>query len=98
MIVNSGEIVQLAPGGVKFVIGRAADNPSQYTHENKGLDGEWNQVEIIARGNTLIHILNGHVITVTTDDDPARRAAQGMLSLQCEGGSIWYRNVYLKTL
>ena len=98
VIVNSGEIVQLAPGGVKFVIGRAADNPSQYTHENKGLDGEWNQVEIIARGNTLIHILNGHVITVTTDDDPARRAAQGMLSLQCEGGSIWYRNVYLKTL
>jgi hypothetical protein len=98
VIVNAGEVVQLAPGGVKFVIGRTADTPAQYTHENKGLDGEWNQIEIIVRGNTMIHMLNGHVITVTTDDDPMRRASQGMLSLQCEGGSIWYRNVYLKTL
>jgi len=98
VIVNAGEIVQLFPGGLKFVIGRAADNPSQYTHPNMGLDGEWNQVQIIARGNTLVHILNGHVITITTDDDPMRRAYQGMLSLQCEGGAIWYRNVYLKHL
>jgi len=98
VIVNAGEIVQLFPGGLKYVIGRAADNAAQYTHPNNGLDGEWNQVEIIARGNTLVHILNGHVITVTTDDDPARRAFQGILSLQCEGGAIWYRNVYLKHL
>jgi hypothetical protein len=98
VIVNAGEIVQLFPGGLKFVIGRAADNPAQYTHPNMGLDGEWNQVEVIARGNTLIHVLNGRVITVTTDDDPMRRAYQGILSLQCEGGAIWYRNVYLKHL
>lgn len=98
VIVNAGEIVQLFPGGLKFVIGNAADNPGQYTHPNIGLDGEWNQVEVIARGNTLVHILNGHVITVTTDDDPMRRAFQGILSLQCEGGAIWYRNVYLKHL
>lgn len=98
VIVNAGEVVQLAPGGVKFVIGRVADAPVQFAHPNLGLDGEWNQLEIIARGNTLIHMLNGHVITVTTDDDPARRAFQGILSLQCEGGSIWYRNVYLKNL
>ncbi len=43
-------------------------------------------------------MLNGHVITVTTDEDPMRRAFQGILSLQCEGGAIWYRNVYLKHL
>jgi len=98
VIVNAGEMVQLFPGGLKFVIGRAADNPGQYTFPNLGLDGEWNQLEIIARGNTLVHMLNGHVITVTTDDDPMRRAYQGILSLQCEGGAIWYRNVYLKTL
>ncbi len=98
VIVNAGEIVQLAPGGVKFIIGRVADAPVNFAKEHKGLDGEWNQLEIIARGNTLIHMLNGHVITVTTDDDPERRAAQGILSLQCEGGAIWYRNAYLKNL
>ena len=98
VIVNAGETVQLFPGGLKFVIGRAADMPAQYTHPNQGLAGEWNQIEIIARGGTLIHMLNGHVITVSIDDDPMRRAPQGMLSLQCEGGAIWYRNVYLKHL
>jgi hypothetical protein len=98
VIVNAGEIVQLFPGGLKFVIGTAADNPNQYTRPNLGLEGEWNQIEIIARGNTLVHILNGHAITITTDDDPMRRAFQGILSLQCEGGAIWYRNVYLKHL
>jgi hypothetical protein len=98
VVVNAGEVVQLFPGGLKYVIGRAADNPAQYAHPNQGLDGEWNQVEIIARGNVLVHMLNGHVITVMIDDDPERRAASGILSLQCEGGSIWYRNVYLKTL
>jgi len=98
VIVNAGEVVQLFPGGLKFVIGRTADDASQYVHPNLGLDGEWNQIEIIARGNTLVHILNGHVITVTTDDDPMRRAYEGLLSLQCEGGAIWYRNVYLKHL
>ena len=96
VIVNAGEVVQLFPGGLRFVIGRAADNPAAYVHPNIGLPGEWNQVEIIARGNTLVHMINGHVITVTTDDDPMRRAFQGILSLQCEGGAIWYRNVYLK--
>jgi len=98
VIVNAGEIVQLFPDGLKFVIGQTVENPAQFTHENLGLDGEWNQIEIIVRGNTMVHMLNGHVITVAVDDDPMRRAFQGILSLQCEGGTIWYRNIYLKNL
>ena len=97
-IASVGEVSQLFAGGLRFAVGRVADNPMEYQHPNLGLDGEWNQIEIIARGNTLVHLLNGHVITVTTDDDPARRAFQGIISLQCEGGAIWYRNVYLKNL
>jgi hypothetical protein len=96
VIVNAGEVVQLLPGGLRFVVGRAADDPASYVHPNLGLEGEWNQVHLIIRGNTLVHMLNGHVITVAIDDDPIRRAFQGILSLQCEGGAIWYRNVYLK--
>ena len=77
------------------VIGRVAEPASQYV---KSL-GEWNQIEIIARGNTLIHQMNGHVMSVTIDDDPARRASQGIISLQLEmSGQIWYRNVWLKQL
>jgi hypothetical protein len=34
---------------------------------------DWNQYEIIARGGTMIHILNGQVMAVYIDDDPAHR-------------------------
>jgi hypothetical protein len=74
-------------------------NPSSIVKPRQGKDGEWQQVEIVARGNTLVHILNGQVISVTIDDNPTFRALEGILSLQLEGnGQIWYRNVYVKTL
>ncbi|MEO8484439.1 MAG: DUF1080 domain-containing protein [Acidobacteriota bacterium] len=74
-------------------------NPTSVVKPHQGKDGEWQQVEIIARGNTLVHILNGQVLSVSIDDNPAFRALQGILSLQLEGnGQIWYRNVYIKPL
>jgi len=98
-ITNVGEVVEAFPNGLKFVIGHTVDNPMQFQHPASGLDGELNQIEIIARGNTMVQLLNGHVITVTIDDDPVRRASSGIISLQCEGGgALWYRNVYLKKL
>jgi hypothetical protein len=98
-IVNPpGGIVELLPGGNAVRIGTASATPAASIKPHRGLEGEWQQVEVIARGTTLVHILNGQVITVTLDDDPAARAYQGILSLQLEGsGQIWYRNVYLKT-
>ena len=73
--------------------------PAAAVKPHHGLDGEWQQVQVIARGNTLVHVLNGQVITVTTDDDPAMRALQGIISLQLEGsGQIWYRNVFVRQL
>ena len=97
-IVNPpGGIVQLLPSGQNIRIGAAAENPAQFIKPHKGLAGEWQQVQIVARGNTLVHIINGQVITVSVDDSPAQRANQGILSLQLEGsGQIWYRNVYVK--
>ena len=99
-IVNPpGGIVILQPCRVTQRIGTANLNPAAAVKEHKGVDGEWNQIEIIARGNTLIHMINGQVITVSIDDNPADRSAKGILSLQLEGsGQIWYRNVYVKQL
>ena len=59
--------------------------PSSIVKAHLGKDGEWQQVEIIARGNTLVHMLNGQVISMTIDDNPDFRALQGILSLQLEG-------------
>lgn len=63
--------------------------------------GEWNQVEIIADGNTLVHIVNGHVMSVLVDTDPTFSQAKGLIGFEIEGGGnlkISHRNVWLKKL
>lgn len=63
--------------------------------------GEWNQVEIIADGNTLVHIINGHVMSVLIDTDPQFSASKGLIALEIEGGGtlkISHRNIWLKPL
>ncbi|HVY91845.1 MAG TPA: DUF1080 domain-containing protein [Bryobacteraceae bacterium] len=62
---------------------------------------DWNQYEVIAKGNTLTHIINGHVMSITIDNDTKLRALKGLIALQIEGNggvTISYRNLWLKTL
>ena len=71
--------------------------------EMKGLMnvGGWNQLHIIARGNTLIQILNGRVSSILVDDDAAGRSMSGLIGLQMHMGEpmkVEFRNVYLKKL
>ena len=99
IITSPGTIGMLLPGACKILLGTINPDPKSAVKPHQGLDGEWQQIEIIARGNTLVHIINGQVMSVTIDDDPSARAPQGILSLQLEGsGQIWYRNVYVKAI
>lgn len=62
---------------------------------------DWNEFHIIARGNVLIHILNGHVMSMVIDDDPPKRRLEGLLGVQVHTGppmKIEYRNFRLKKL
>jgi hypothetical protein len=62
---------------------------------------DWNQLHIIARGNTLIHILNGQMMAGAVDDDPANRAMGGLIGFQMHVGppmKVEFRNVWLKNL
>ncbi|MGO4211640.1 DUF1080 domain-containing protein [Terriglobus sp. 2YAB30_2] len=62
---------------------------------------DWNEIEIIADGHTLTHIVNGHVFTQTIDTDPERMAAAGYIALEIEGPGtlrILHRNIYIKKL
>ena len=62
---------------------------------------DWSRIEIVADGNTLVHFLNGHEISMTVDIDPERMAATGLIALEIEGNGtlkISHRNIYLKTL
>jgi hypothetical protein len=63
--------------------------------------GDWNQVEIIADGHTLTHIINGHVTAIVVDTDPAYSQAKGLIAFEIEGGGtlkISHRNIWLKKL
>jgi hypothetical protein len=99
IVMSPGMIVELLPDRTTARIGIITDTPAALLKPHQGLAGEWQQFEIIARGNTLIHMVNGKVISVIVDDNPTFRSYQGILSLQLEGsGQIWYRNVYVKPL
>ena len=63
--------------------------------------GDWNQYEVIADGNTLIHIINGHVMATLVDTDPDFSQSKGLIGLEIEGGGvvkISHRNIWLKNL
>jgi hypothetical protein len=63
--------------------------------------GEWNQMEVIADGNVLTHILNGHVTAIVIDNDPKRFAASGVIAFELEGSGdvkISQRNIYMMPL
>ena len=43
---------------------------------------DWNDMEVIARGNTLIQLINGHVMSQLVDDDKAGRKMDGLIGIQ----------------
>jgi hypothetical protein len=62
---------------------------------------DWNDLDIIARGNTLIQLINGHVMSIVVDDDKANRKMDGEIGIQLhmldEGMKIEARNIRIKT-
>ena len=71
-------------------------------HElRNGIDRDgWNECHVIARGHTLIHLINGHVMSVIVDDDPQERTSEGLIGMQVHVGppmKIEFRNIRLKT-
>jgi hypothetical protein len=62
---------------------------------------DWNDVHIIARGNTMIHMINGHVMAVVVDDDLANRKMTGEIGIQLHvtpnAMKMETRNIRLKT-
>jgi hypothetical protein len=61
----------------------------------------WNRFHIIARGNTIVVMVNDQVTSVVIDDDPQNRALEGLLGLQMHVGPpfrVEFRNIYLKTV
>lgn len=62
---------------------------------------DWNEYHLIVRGNVLIHILNGHLMSEVIDDDAAHRKMEGLIGVQVHVGppmKVEYRRILLKPL
>jgi hypothetical protein len=93
-----GELVNSGPGMPPTLVGTIGDRTmlGGYVKVN-----DWNQYEIIARGGTLIHILNGQVMAVLIDDDPASSNNQpGKIGIELEStpAKVSVRNIWIKKL
>ena len=63
---------------------------------------DWNEMHIVARGNTIIQSINGHVMSQLIDDDKAGRKMDGLIGIQLHRTTgpmkIESRNIRLKEL
>jgi hypothetical protein len=62
---------------------------------------QWNEYDIIARGNHLIQKINGRAMIDVTDDDAKKQKFEGILALQIHMGEpmkVQFRNIRLKEL
>src|SRR3954471_21037471 len=71
-LMHRGEAIEIGPDAVSRQIGKLEMNADELKALIKA--GEWNSVHLIARGNTITNIVNGHVTAFMIDDDPKGRA------------------------
>ena len=91
-----GQSAQIEPGVKPAVLGALGNEA-----ELKGAINAqgWNEYHIVARGNILIQILNGRVMSMLMDDDAANRKMEGLIGIQLHAGEpmkIEVRNIRLK--
>jgi len=98
-LMQRGQAIEIGPDAVSRQIGNLEMNADELKALIK--PGDWNTVHLIARGNTIMNIVNGHVTAFIVDDDAKGRAMKGLLGFQIHVGppmKIEFRNIYLKTL
>lgn len=98
IIAWRGQVAQALPGKLPQLAGVIGDRVNLGAHVK---DGDWNQYTIIARGVVIMHILNGQLMAVLVDDDPASsNNVSGLFGLQIEGVpcKVSFRNLWLKKI
>lgn len=92
-----GQSTWIGEGVAPRVVGSLGDGDALKAHVKVN---DWNTFHVIARGNVLVHILNGHVMSIAVDDDAGRRAMEGLIGFQMHTGppmKVEFTDVWLKT-
>lgn len=102
---EKGRLFLAVRGQATHVTGTRTPTILSSLGENKDLgaliSAEWNAIHLIVRGNVLLHIINGHLMSAVIDDDVAARTMEGLIGVQVHVGGpmqVKYKNWRLKTL
>ena len=91
-----GQKAELPTNG-KPVIVDSLGNPDTLKASIK--KGDWNEIHIVARGNSMKHYINGVLMSEATDNDSVNRKLSGLLGLQVHvmpAMKVEYRNLRIK--
>jgi hypothetical protein len=92
-----GQVTRVT-GKQKPIVVSSLGDPAEL---EKAISADWNTVHIVARGNLLMHSINGRMMVVVIDDGQAGRRAKGSIGVQVHVGppmQVRYRNWRLKLL
>lgn len=95
-LAQRGQLTKVVAGRKPILLSSLGDATELAAY----ITSDWNSYHLIIRGNTLIHTLNGHVMSIVIDDDAANRTFEGLIGVQVHVGGpmkIEYRNFRLKT-
>jgi hypothetical protein len=95
-IAASPGTIVLAEPGLRRVLATIADKATLDSWFKKD---DYNQFLLVAKGNTTSMFMNGRLISVFIDNDPAYFRASGKIGLEVEATGAYYtRNIWLKRL
>jgi hypothetical protein len=90
-----GQVTHVVGGRKPVVLAKFGEPNELAAH----ITADWNAVHLVIQGYTLMHIINGHLMSVVIDDDEANRPSDGLLGMQVHVGppmKVEYRNIRLK--
>ena len=95
-IAASPGTIVLADPGQRRILSTIADKATLDSWFKKD---DYNQFLLVAKGNVSSMFMNGHLISVFIDNDPAYFRASGKIGLEVEGtGAYFTRNIWLKRM
>ncbi len=98
-LANIGEIANLSNGNSSDILATIG-TPESLLSNIDTTKNAWNQYHIIARGNSIIHLINGQIMTILMDDGTSKSTGK-KLGFQIHLGppmKVEFRNIRLKKL
>jgi hypothetical protein len=78
-VAMRGQFTYVADGKKPAMVSSLGDDKTLKSYIK---NEDWNEMHIIARGNVIIQMMNGHVMSQLIDDDKAGRKMDGLIGIQ----------------